>query len=972
MKSILIIYNKLKSNIPIPVQIGIHTPLVLILMTILIMVSCRKEAPKQSTARLKYQADSIISLNNSQDSLLKRLDEFIMSGNVAGEMLARKEIGKRYRESSRFKEAIEQHKEALRLAEQLKDTFEIIHILNQLGTNFRRIGFLDEASKYHYTALEYYETYSDTVSHEAKKNMVVSLNGIGNIYSTLKNYDIAEQSFREALKGEKYLNSDIGQAINYANLGSIFEAENELDSALYYYRMSMKHNKTANSRLGISICYNHFGRLAEKRGAWDEALRQYTNSYKLMSGSKDMWHILSATISIARVNLKRGNMEQANEFINKSLREATKIQSWVHMSEAHYLKSEFEEKQGNYHSSLEHYKLGTAYEDSVNSEKNMNQALKTRIDYIRDKSVRELSEAEQKHLIEQHTKNTIINISIVFLILATIAIIVLIYALHLRDRAQRIMQKIEEMRMNFFTNITHEFRTPLTVILGLAEQIEKKLPEEFNNEKKELEVITKQGNSLLQLVNQLLDIAKVKSAVGTPDWRNGNIVAMLRMVTENMNTYATQNLININMKSSSENIDMDFVPDYMQKIISNILSNSIKYTPHGGYVKLNLKEDGSNVIITITDNGEGISAEELPHIFTPFYQCKEQTGQGTGIGLSLVKQMTEAMKGEIKVSSIVKKGTTFTLTFPLHQSDKSKFTKWIPTADFNRQNQDNTENENKQEDVSNEKITLKDDTDNQEKTSLPTILIVEDNTDIAYYIGTILEDKYKLFYAHNGKEAIKKAEEYMPDLIVTDLMMPEMDGYQLCNYIRNSEILNHIPIIILTARSDEQDKIKGLNTGADDYIVKPFNPDIMKVRIEKLLEQRKMLREKYSQAIKEGKEATEIINIPEVNKEFIAKLNKIILAEISNTELNSEILADKLCMSKSQLNRKVKSVTDIDTANYIKRQRLSYAQTLLQTTDEQIGDIVIKCGFGYQSYFNKAFKQQFGVTPSQYRAQFEK
>ena len=475
---------------------------------------------------------------------------------------------------------------------------------------------------------------------------------------------------------------------------------------------------------------------------------------------------------------------------------------------------------------------------------------------------------------------------------------------------------------------------------------------------------------MLSLVNQLLYISKVRSVVSSQDWRTGDIVALLRMVLESVRVQTAKDLIDIEFFTSDDSIQMDFVPDYTQKLLQSLLSNSIKFTPRGGKIRVSVVLEKKMVHITIIDSGRSIAEKDLPHIFDPFYQGDASVGNlRTGIGLSLVRQMTEAMDGKIEVSSMKEQGTKFLVTLPQSHADE-EFKKWLPEEGLLEEerlavNKDNRTSLDEEDSTSMEKenMALQQDEDMRQ----PTILVIEDNADIARYMGAILEDRYRVLFALDGKEGLAKAEEYMPDLILTDLMMPEMDGYELCRVVRASDILNHIPVIVVTARCEEKDLLMGLEAGADAYLVKPFSADELKIRVMKLLESRRLLREKYSQALQEGK--SDSVEISDGDKDFMARLQKVLFANISDTDLSSEILADKLFMSKSQLNRKVKSITGLDTATYVRQSRMSFAKKLIAAGDMSIGDIVMRCGFESPSYFTKTFKQYFGVTPSQYRKQ---
>ena len=344
---------------------------------------------------------------------------------------------------------------------------------------------------------------------------------------------------------------------------------------------------------------------------------------------------------------------------------------------------------------------------------------------------------------------------------------------------------------------------------------------------------------MLSLVNQLLYISKVRSVVSSQDWRTGDIVALLRMVLESVRVQTAKDLIDIEFFTSDDSIQMDFVPDYTQKLLQSLLSNSIKFTPRGGKIRVSVVLEKKMVHITIIDSGRSIAEKDLPHIFDPFYQGDASVGNlRTGIGLSLVRQMTEAMDGKIEVSSMKEQGTKFLVTLPQSHADE-EFKKWLPEEGLLEEerlavNKDNRTSLDEEDSTSMEKenMALQQDEDMRQ----PTILVIEDNADIARYMGAILEDRYRVLFALDGKEGLAKAEEYMPDLILTDLMMPEMDGYELCRVVRASDILNHIPVIVVTARCEEKDLLMGLEAGADAYLVKPFSADELKIRVMKLLE----------------------------------------------------------------------------------------------------------------------------------------
>lgn len=892
-------------------------------------------------------ADSLVTKRTPTDSLLKLLERFKKEDNLPGQMRSMDEIGKRYRESSDFDKALSFHIEALSVAEQLNDTSQMVQILNQTGTDYRRIGILEEASKYHYKALALSDIYIKShTDYNSRKNRVVSLNGIGNIYLTLEDYDSAKDIFRMSLAGEKELGSALGQAINYANLGYIFEAEGQIDSAKVYYGLSMDFNREAGSDMGVSLCHGHFGRLAEDSGELDKALDEYRQAYEIMYDDPDRWHWIESCISLARVHLKRNEPKQAESYLMEGIETAQQIGSLEFLAQVYQLSSQWHEQNGRFGRALEDYRKSVEYSDQVVNEKNLTQLQNLRLNHEREKSRIETDNLRQGYESKRVKQRMMVFVSLGGFALALIAIAFLFYVLKLRARSQRIMRQMAKTRQNFFTNITHEFRTPLTVIMGMAADLKSRCTDKATI--RDFDILLRNADSLLLLVNQLLDIAKVNTAVGRPDWRHGDVITLLKMNIENIKPYADRSLIDLEFASSDQEIQMDFIPDYINKIATNLLSNAVKFSNKGDKVSVMASAESGNLVLTVSDTGSGIDSEDLQKIFEPFYQGSNSSGRtGTGIGLPLVKQMSLAMGGRTDVYSIKGQGSSFVVTLPLKHSG----TEQLPhmTVDGSISVFD-TGHTSAPKDIDCERYR---------------ILIVEDNEDIAEYIGRVLEDDYHLIFAQSGEHGLAKAEEYIPDIIISDVMMPGMDGYEMCGKIRNSETLNHIPIIIITARNEDEDRMTGLKCGADAYLVKPFNPDELKTLTVNILKAKELLRRKLTEVMEDGNEAS--AEIPEAEKAFITKLHSIVMTDISNPELNSEQIADKVFMSRSQLNRKVKAITGIDTASYIRRTRMSYAGQLLNSSDISVGDIVIQCGFESASHFSKTFRQHFGMTPSEYR-----
>lgn len=915
------------------------------------IVSCKKEAIS-FTPEEREEVDKLVLSTHSVDSLILLQKKLESEGNKLGSIVALRELGKALRRESRFDEALSAHSEGLRQAEAIGDTLEWIQALNNTGTDYRRMGVLDVAQEYHYSAWILGKECSDT-SFTAKKSQVVSLNGLGNIYMTLGNYECADSVLRLALAGERALQSAVGQAINYSNLGSIFERRGETDSALLYYQKSMALNKEVNNELGISLCHTYFGALYEKTQQYEKAMEEYEAAYELMKDSKDEWHAINSLIALASICHATGKEEKEMEFLSKAKAMADRIKSPEHQARIHTLYYKHYKHAGDYRSALTSYEQAVAMQDSVLDMEKMNRIQNTSLKIERNRQTRQMGEARQK--LEQERTMRYVGFAILGLILLILAglLAMLLYTNRLRRRNHLTLKRISALREVFFTNITHEFRTPLTVILGLSHDLQEcaDSPTEITEKAK---VIERQGNGLLTLINQLLDISKIKSSVGNPDWRCGNISAFLSMIAESYHDFALSRNIDLQFFSKDDDVEMDFVPDYVVKVMNNLLSNAFKFTPEYGKVSVVVWREGDLLQIEVSDTGKGIDPEALAYIFEPFYQAESDVYHiGTGVGLALVKQIMDAIDGKITVESAQGKGTTFYISVPIHNYCQQ------PLSDEMEYNQpflpEGTE-------------PLEDSAPEDSRCHL---LIVEDNRDIAAYIGSQLANHYAISYAVNGLEGLEKAQELVPDLIITDLMMPEMDGLELCRQVRKNEIISHIPIIVVTAKISEEERIKGIEAGADAYLAKPFNSDELRTRVEKLLEGRRLLQEKFMQTVIESKEnrEEEATQPDESDLRFLTKITDTVYLQLNrHKEVNVSLIASNMCMSSSQFYRKLVALTGYTPAAYIQRIKIKKAKILLDGDPNiSFSEVADQCGFNNYSNFVRAFKNVCGITPTDYK-----
>jgi signal transduction histidine kinase/ligand-binding sensor domain-containing protein/DNA-binding NarL/FixJ family response regulator len=535
-----------------------------------------------------------------------------------------------------------------------------------------------------------------------------------------------------------------------------------------------------------------------------------------------------------------------------------------------------------------------------------------------------------------------------------------------RFEAQK-LHEVDEIKSRFFTNISHEFRTPLTLILGPVKQIIERIKDEKT--KDELSIVHKNANKLLGLVNQLLDISKLESGKMKLQTIPQNIIPYLKVLVMSFTSYAERKRITLKFNSSEDEIIVFIDKDKIEKIITNILSNAFKFTPEGGRIEINVNADDKYVNVSVCDNGIGIPKEKMEKIFDRFYQVdgghtREQ--EGTGIGLSLTKELVELHKGKIEVESEEGKGTTLTISIPLGKEHLK------PEEIFEKDNEQEYVKEKikpEYEDGIERKVKHKIDIDMFEKDTLPLLLIVEDNADVRNYIKDNLKKDFRVLEAIDGEDGWNKSVESAgggPDLIVSDVMMPKMDGFELCNKLKTDERTSHIPVILLTAKASSTDKIEGFETGADEYIMKPFEPAELRARIKNLIEQRKRIHQHFQ---KNGILELNQTKITSIDKKFLQRAFDIIAQNISDSSFSIEIFAEKLYVSKSLLRKKIVSLTGEPPVELIKIIRLKKAAELIEKNFGNLSEIALEVGFNNPAYFSECFKKQFGVSPSQYHPQ---
>ena len=543
-----------------------------------------------------------------------------------------------------------------------------------------------------------------------------------------------------------------------------------------------------------------------------------------------------------------------------------------------------------------------------------------------------------------HQKMYIVLFSIILLLL--IGIMVYIYRTILMKR--RIEEEANKAKLQFFTNISHELRTPLTLIADPVNYIIH--DDNLNSQQRSmLQIVQRNVLVLIQLVSEILDFRKVQNGKMELRLSDFNLAESMKQWIMLFSASAQKKHITISM-DAPDTIMLRADQDKIERICYNLLSNALKYTSEGGEISLMAKEEGGRVMISVADNGCGISSDELPYIFDRFYQAKN-AGRGTGIGLAIVKAFTELHHGEVSATSIEGKGSTFTIHIPVRQ--KGEVTNQ-PTEKIEQLVEPSSA-----EEVPNQARNI-DELIQPYQTDKPEVLIIDDNIDIRTYLRSVLYEKYNVSEAADGKVGLELARKIVPDIVLSDIMMPVMDGLAFCQQLKTDKAISHIPVILLTARSLDEQRAEGYEHGADAYLSKPFSLRLLLSRIDNLIESRKKLNQTWSK----GVEDDEIGNISnEIDKSFLKQLRKIIQENLANSDLSVEQIGDEIGLSRVQLYRKVKALTGYSPVEIVRKARLTRARHLLQTTERTVSEVAYAVGFSTPSYFSKCYKDEFGENP---------
>ncbi|BAX79638.1 tetratricopeptide repeat protein [Labilibaculum antarcticum] len=852
-------------------------------------------------------------------------------------------IGVNHRYTHGYDSAKYYYFKSLPFAHKIKDHYKLGRIYNELGVVCRKTDRNEEALNYFVSSIN---TTKFTNNFYGK---AIAENGIGNIYLVQKEYDKALSYFRESLKYGLSSDNKYHLEISYGNVGEAYLYLQEADSANLYINKSLELAKLRGNPIGEGICYQLLGQVQMFQNEYEKAYVFFEKALDLQRTKEDERYLSTILIQHGNVCSKLKRYKEAEKDLLEGRLISKEIHSIDNLMFANQVLYEIYYATGRYQEASDALLLHKNYTDSLYNSESDRVMNDLEFKYQSENKTHQIELLNARNQLIGESKKMQRNQFGVLLLLFGGLAAFFYYLYKNKQKVSSELQSINQMKSKFFSSISHEFRTPLTLIKG---PVEKHLTRSHSKEEQEeMKLILRNSERLLSLVDQLLDLSKIDAGHFAINAQQGDLATLLKGIANSFTYQATEKKINYKLEINESSV-VWFDTNIVEIIITNLLSNAFKFVPGNGNVEMKLDGFEDHIKITVSNSGCTLTKEELSHIFDRFYRAGENETQGTGIGLSLVKELCTLYRAPIKISCSNSQVIQFELQLPTSKDHfRANEISLLPI-------------QIKETQLDEANLDINGDLENEDKfAELPVLLIVEDNFDMRKYIKTYFVHQYKILEAEDGEMGIKMAIDHIPDLIISDVMMPKVGGVELCACLKADVKTNHIPIILLTAKVGDVNELEGLQSGADDYIVKPFNAQALIVKVERLIATRREMQKKFQKEL--------VINplgiVFQSEEEKFAK----ILQEVLEKHLpDPDFTVDQFCevslMSRTQLHRKLKALTGLSATAFIRTQRIKMASEFLLKPNVTISDVCFSTGFNDTSYFSKCFKEIQGCTPSEY------
>lgn len=900
------------------------------------------EAPyfKANYFRRMQQLDSAIFYFDTASKLAKKYNY------QRGIALSQNGLCRIYYFLGQSENAIKACSECLDVATKMNDLPIITDTYTAFGNTYSRQNNMKMAIHYYLKA--------DSIHSKTPQRpdiIAATYQSLGTIYEELKDYDTAIKYFKKANDEFQKIPADVTFYLNTTNLhlGSAYYYKGRLELADSLLQNTYTYFKEINEESSVARISTYLGLIQLKQGELNKAEHFLKEGFDLQKDKNYSYETAIAAHELGKLYIKKEEPKKAIYYFNQLLLNYNDDNNTLLQQETSKSLSEAYAMNKDYAKAYQTLVLTYNLKDSLNNIHNLASIREIDTKYQTEKKEQEITLLKsQNETVEQQKKNQR-NLLLSGLGIVSIAGLFVYILYRNRKKMNTKLKEIDALKTNFFTNISHEFRTPLTLISSPIDDMlaDNSIPDE---KRQQFTVAKQNSERLLELVNQLLDLSKIDEGHLKLHIQQGNVLQLISALSESFAYYAKQKNItyNIDVAKSLEAVWYD--KDAVEKITINLLSNALKYTPENGTISCKAYIENNKLYLNVRNSGKGLTPFELYNIFERFYQTNEQN-KGSGIGLSLVKEMVVLHHGKIEVKSKLNEETSFQLQISV---DKKSFKNETILVNSNNEIENEisiyTHTSNEEDDI------LKD-------SDLPIVLIVEDNTDLRHLLKQLFETNYNVITASNGKIGVELALEHVPDLVISDIMMPVKDGIALTEDLKTDERTAHIPIILLTAKAEVESQFKGIDTGADDYITKPFDKKLLILKVEKLIESRRQLQLRYSQ---------ELVLLPKdiaftnLDEQFLEKVQTTLDKKLIDPSFNVKEFSEAVGMSRMQLHRKLKALTGLSTSEFIRSQRLKLATQFLKASDINMSEVGYSVGFNDHSYFAKCFKEVYNCSPSDY------
>jgi signal transduction histidine kinase/DNA-binding response OmpR family regulator len=804
----------------------------------------------------------------------------------------------------------------------LKKDFEYIHFY---------FGQLNVLKSFNNTALEYFllsekkmiENHSKDISFKISINTMICA-----MYSNLKSFDKAREYSDKTLTIANETKDVYEIAKVNLRRGFLETSAKNYTIAQKYLQKSYDFYKKTGNKIYESSSAQFLAKVYFQLKDYPKSLKYSNIAIDFFSKNNDDNNYAIALANRAKVMLNNSDFKNARQDINlaKSLIN-TDSKDYAEVIDAEI---EYSKKTNNVNDVIKFIDL----KDSINS----NLIKKTDLIKLTELEAKYQTQKKEQQIKLLSTQNELAQkqkyIYIALLGLLALLGVSLFYAYRNKIKTAQKLNELNELKSRFFANISHEFRTPLTLIKSPVQSLQAEISDE--NQKNKLHLIDKNSNRMLELVDQLLELSKLDSGKLKLILKEGNIGLFLNSIVESFSFQAKENKLSFTSTIEKNSENHHFDKDVIEKIVTNLLSNAIKYTPENEKIDFSSTIADNQLRLVVSNSCSTLKKEEVSKLFERFYQ-KNETQQGVGIGLALVKELVDLYKGTI-ATTLENGQLSFMVNVPLTEAHENAVS--MPTKETTPKS---------------ENVII--------DSELPVLLIVDDNAEIRSILKDIFKENYQILEAEDGEQALKIAKKEIPDCIISDVMMPKMDGFEFTKQIKTNELTSFIPVILLTAKTSDEAHLEGLKSTADAFLTKPFNNEIVKETVIQLIAERKKLHTRYSQEL--VLRPVDIV-INSVEEKFIEKLQLILSKELANADFSADDFANSIGMSRMQLHRKLKSLLGVSATEFLRNERLKASTELLKKGKANISEIAYSVGFNDVSYFSKCFKEMYHCTPTEY------